>query len=64
MDIQPTPASTLHTVARGVSRRDEPIPLHEVAVLLHPNDDVAIARIPLGRGVVLRLPADKQEEGR
>ncbi|MDQ2885629.1 MAG: altronate dehydratase family protein [Chloroflexota bacterium] len=64
MDIQPTPASTLHTVARGVSRRDEPIPLHEVAILLHPNDDVAIARIPLGRGVVLRLPAGNQEEGR
>jgi altronate hydrolase len=33
--------------------------LQEAAVLLQPHDDVAIARLPLGRGVVLRLPDNR-----
>ncbi len=46
----------VHTIARGVAPGSTPIPLSEVGVLLHPADDVAIARVPLNRGVVLRLP--------
>jgi altronate hydrolase len=56
MDMQQTPSPDVHIIVQGVTPRGEPIPLHEVAVLLHSNDDVAIARIPLSRGVVLRLP--------
>lgn len=37
----------------------EPIELQEAAVLLQANDDVAIARLPLSRGLVLRLPAGR-----
>jgi altronate hydrolase len=48
----------LHAIAKGVSLSDVPVPLTEVAVLLHPSDAVAVARVPLGRGVILRLPAD------
>lgn len=39
-------------ITQGVSPGGEPLPLSAVAVLLHPNDDVAIARVPLNRGVV------------
>lgn len=35
---------------------DKPIDLQEAAVLLQAGDDVAIARLPLSRGLVLRLP--------
>ena len=48
----------LHIVQKGISPGGEPLPLHEVAVLLQPGDDVAIARFPLSRGVVLRLPSE------
>ncbi len=48
----------VHIVAKSVTPRGEPIPLNEVAVLLNPGDDVAIARQPLSRGVILRLPAE------
>src|SRR5437660_4622308 len=41
-------------ITQGVAPGGEPLPLSAVAVLLHPNDDVAIARVPLNRGVVLR----------
>ena len=61
MDTQQTPPPALHIVERSVSGRSGPVPLQEVAVLLHPADDVAIARVPLGRGVVLRLPASDGE---
>jgi altronate hydrolase len=44
-------------IVKGV-RAGEVVPLQEVAVLLHPQDDVAIARVPLGRGVLLRLPKE------
>lgn len=56
MDNPNTQSPKVHVVVRGVPARGEPIPLSEVAVLLHPSDDVAIARIPLNRGVTLRLP--------
>jgi altronate hydrolase len=55
MDNPNTQPPKVHVVARSITPRGEPIPLEEVAVLLHPNDDVAIARTPLSRGVVLRL---------
>jgi altronate hydrolase len=64
MESQHNLPPILHTVARGVTGRGEPLPLQEVAVLLHPDDDIAIARVPLGRGIVLRLPATGTEEGR
>ncbi|HLG61060.1 MAG TPA: altronate dehydratase family protein [Ktedonosporobacter sp.] len=43
-------------ITQGVSPGGEPLPLSAVAVLLHPNDDVAIARVPLNRGVVFHSP--------
>ncbi len=46
-------------IVRGVSAGGEAVPLHEVAVVLHPDDDVAIARLPLGRGVLLQLPSER-----
>src|SRR5689334_22296588 len=42
--------SKIHVVAKSATPRGEPIALNEVAVLLNPHDDVAIARRPLGRG--------------
>ncbi len=48
----------VHTIVKGIVARGEPIALNEVAVLLYANDDVAIARVPLNRGVVLRLPEE------
>src|SRR5579859_7264205 len=56
MDVQKTPPPKVHIVTKRVVSGGEPFPLNEVAVLLHPGDDVAIARLPLGRGAVLRLP--------
>jgi altronate hydrolase len=57
MDNPSTQSPKVHVVVRGVPARGEPVPLNDVAVLLHPNDDVAIARIPLNRGVLLHLPS-------
>lgn len=56
MDTPQARPAYLHRVEKGFSQTGEPVPLHEVAVLLHPKDDVAIARFPLNRGVALRLP--------
>jgi arabinonate dehydratase len=53
----------VHIVVKGLTPRGEPVPLNEAAVLLQPNDDVAIARMPLGRGVVLRLPPGTGGDG-
>jgi altronate hydrolase len=64
MDTQKNQIPRVHVVVRGVPARGEPVPLQEVAVLLHPQDDVAIARVPLSRGVVLRLPDDVAGGGR
>lgn len=58
----PVNAAQLHVLEKGMVARGEPIELNEVAVLLHPNDDVAIARIPLNRGVILRLPDGSSHE--
>lgn len=64
MDTQKHQIPRVHVVVRGVPARGEPVPLQEVAVLLHPQDDVAIARVPLSRGVVLRLPDEVVGGGR
>ena len=48
----------VHSIVQGVTAGGPPVPLNEVAVLLHSHDDVAIARVPLNRGVAVRLPAD------
>ena len=45
----------VHTIVTGFARRGEVVPLSEVAVLLTERDDVAIARVPLSRGVLLQL---------
>lgn len=60
MNLPEHPAAVpqLHAIARGVVPGHVPVPLADVATLLHPKDDVAIARIPLNRGVTLRLPPD------
>ncbi len=50
----------IHVVAKSVTPRGEPVALNEVAVLLNPHDDVAIARRPLGKGVILQLPAENE----
>ncbi|GHO86290.1 UxaA family hydrolase [Dictyobacter formicarum] len=57
-----TPSTQLHTIQAGVVARGKPIELNEVAILLHPQDDVAIARVPLSRGVVLRLPGEPETQ--
>ena len=59
MDKHKTPipfSQQVHTIVPGVVPRGKPVELSEVAVLLHPQDNVAIARVPLNRGVQLRLP--------
>jgi arabinonate dehydratase len=55
MDTQQTPPPQIHRIVKGFAPRDTPVPLQEVAVLLHPDDEVAIARMPLSRGVKLRV---------
>src|SRR5258707_807538 len=57
-------APQLHSIERGVAPSRVPVPLSDVATLLHPKDDVAIARVPLGRGVTLHLPPDSLAPGR
>ncbi len=60
MDTHKVPTTTpqqIHTIVPGVVSRGKPVELNEVAVLLHPEDNVAIARVPLNRGVQLRLLA-------
>jgi altronate hydrolase len=52
MNVQPL------QVVRGAMPHGEPVELQEVAVLLSVEDDVAIARVPLSRGVRVRLPAE------
>jgi altronate hydrolase len=58
MDHTPELRKEPTVIARGVRAGGEAVPLHEVAVLLHTHDDVAIARVPLGRGVRVRLPQE------
>ncbi|HEY7414698.1 MAG TPA: altronate dehydratase family protein [Ktedonobacteraceae bacterium] len=55
-------ASQLHSITPGFARRGEIVALDDVAVVLSPRDDVAIARVPLNRGVVLRF-SDKYRDG-
>lgn len=51
------------SVAHGAVAQGQPIDLLSVAVLLHVQDDVAIARVPLNRGVKLRLPPACRRDG-
>lgn len=53
----------LHSIVRGVAASHASIPLADVATLLHPRDDVAIARVPLSRGVILQLPPESLAPG-
>ena len=56
MENQHTPLPPIQVSSASRMPRDTPIDLVEAAVLLHERDDVAIARLPLGPGIVLRLP--------
>ncbi|WP_218032153.1 UxaA family hydrolase [Dictyobacter kobayashii] len=56
-ELSPTSGS-LHTIQPGIVARGEPLSSMRSLFLLHPKDDVAIARVPLSRGVVLRLPGE------
>ena len=59
MDTHKAPITSsqqqVHTIVTGIVPRGKPIELNEVAVLLHSEDNVAITRVPLNRGVQLRL---------
>ena len=57
-------SSNLITLQVGTAgHKGQPVNLREVAVLLHPTDDVAIARLTLMPGLVLRLPEDARDGG-
>ena len=56
MESQPQSFAQVQMPAHSLLPRGEAVELQEAAVLLHAQDDVAIARLPLSRGVVLRLP--------
>lgn len=59
----PSGAPQLHTIARGVVPGRDPVSLADVATVLHPRDDVAIARVPLSRGLILHRSSDALEPG-
>lgn len=61
---QHTSRSQVQGLATGLQPRATPVELREAAVLLHEQDTVAIARLPLSRGVVLRLPDGRLIESR
>lgn len=56
-------ASQLHTLVPGIPPSRIFVPLADVATLLHARDDVAIARVPLSRGVLLQLPSGSLAPG-
>jgi altronate hydrolase len=60
MDTHDTQSATpqVHPIVPGIIPRGKPITLSDVAVLLHPRDNVAIARVPLNRNVQLLLPPE------
>lgn len=58
------PATKLHSIVKGVVSGSDPVPLHKAAVLLYARDDVAIARLPLNRGVVLETPVESVAAGK
>ncbi len=57
-------SNQINLVINTASRHAGPVTLREVAVLLHPGDDVAIARLTLTPGLVVRLPDDAVEGGK
>src|SRR5579859_749551 len=64
MESQPRSFIQMQMPAHSLLPRGEAVELQEAAVLLHTQDDVAIARLPLSRGVVLRLPDGRLVEVR
>jgi altronate hydrolase len=56
-------APQLHTIVHGIAPSRVSVPLADVATLLHARDDVAIARVPLSRGVILHLPSGSLAPG-
>jgi altronate hydrolase len=56
MDTLNTFENSIQVITSSIARRDTAIPLQEVAILLHPSDDVAMVRTPLSRGTKLLLP--------
>ena len=65
MDIvnQNQNSSPLKLDLAHISRGSTPSDLNEVAVLLQPEDDVAIARTTLMPGLVVRLPVNSIQQG-
>jgi altronate hydrolase len=55
-------SSQLHTITPAFVKRGEVVALDDVAVVLSSRDNVAIARVPLNRGVVLQL-SDRHRGG-
>lgn len=56
MDTLNTSKQAIQIATSPSTQRDTPVPLLEVAILLHSGDDVTIARTPLSRGTKLVLP--------
>jgi altronate hydrolase len=54
---------TFFPFIKGTVAHGQPVDLLALAILLHQHDDVAIARVPLNRGVLLRLPSFCQRPG-
>lgn len=55
----PSTFPQLHTIAPGAVPNDVPVSLADVAILLNSRDDIALARVPLGRGLIIQLPSDE-----
>jgi altronate hydrolase len=64
MDVSRTNSNNINLVINTAQKSGQPLDLRQVAVLLNPADDVAIARLTLTPGVVLRLPEDAAEPGK
>ncbi|WJW66991.1 altronate dehydratase family protein [Candidatus Chlorohelix allophototropha] len=64
MDSVRMNSNNINLAINSTPKRGEPVNLREVAVLLHPGDDVAIARMTLLSGALLRLPDDAQDAGK
>jgi altronate hydrolase len=64
MDVAKVNSNAINLVLNTVPNRDKPVNLRDVAVLLHPADDVAIARLTLTQGLVVELPEDAAEPGK
>ncbi len=61
MTLEQVKSNQITLSVNSAPRNGQPVDLREVAVLLHPHDDVAIARLTLTPGVILRMPEDAPE---